>query len=191
MSRRRFSAASRLPTWPAIRRRRIKLLAAILLAGTGHRSGRVGFRLQRIAPQAGRAEAQPIDPAASSLAELPLARLARVDVKKLTDEQLVDLYQRADHYRHIAALRHLAHEVIARPGLDEKIEKAEVYGLLAQIEPDSGQAVSYLDQARHCGRGYEEIDRALGFGRVGTANFSRRSGRRGSPVAPYSRSAHS
>jgi tetratricopeptide (TPR) repeat protein len=127
---------------------RIKLLAAILLLELATDQVASDFDFNELRRKLGVPEAQPIDPAASSLAELPLARMSRVDVKKLTDEQLVDLYQRADHCRHIAALRHLAHEVIARPGLDDKIEKAEVYGLLAQIEPDSGQAVSYLDQAR-------------------------------------------
>lgn len=126
----------------------IKLLAAILLLELATDQVASDFDFNELRRKLGVSEAQPIDPAATSLAELPLARMGRVDVKKLTDEQLVDLYQRADHYRHIAALRHLAHEVIARPGLDDKIEKAEVYGLLAQIEPDSGQAVSYLDKAR-------------------------------------------
>jgi hypothetical protein len=82
---------------------------------------------------------------------MPLARLARVDVKKLSDEQLVDLYSRADHYRHVAALRSLAHEVVARPGLDKAnkdVDKAEAYGVLAQIEPDSLKAIGYLDKAR-------------------------------------------
>jgi len=75
-------------------------------------------------------------------------RLGRVDVKKLSDEMLVDLYRRADHYRHIAALRKLAQEVISRPALDGQLDKAEVYGMLAQIEPDAEQAFGYLDRAR-------------------------------------------
>ena len=47
-------------------------------------------------------------------AELPLARLVRVDVKALSDEDLMDLYRRADHYRHIAALRKLAREALTQ-----------------------------------------------------------------------------
>ena len=41
-----------------------------------------------------------------------------------------------------------AHEVLARPALETEIDRAEVYGLLAQIEPEAAQAVDYLDQAR-------------------------------------------
>jgi hypothetical protein len=127
---------------------KIKLLAAILLLELATDQVASDFDFNELRRQLGVDEAPAIDPATTSLAELPLARMGRVDLKKLSDDQLVDLYQRADHYRHIAALRHLAHEVIARPGLDGKLEKAEVYGLLAQIEPDSGQAVAYLDKAR-------------------------------------------
>ncbi len=125
-----------------------KLLAAILLLELATDQVAAEFDFNELRRKLGVPEQPPIDPSHVSLAELTLARMSRVDVKKLTDEQLVDLYQRADHYRHIAALRHLANEVIARPGIDDKLDKAEVYGLLAQIEPDGSQAVEYLNKAR-------------------------------------------
>jgi hypothetical protein len=127
---------------------RIKLLAAILLVESTTDRVAPGVDFNALRRKVGCPEQGPIDPAKTSLAELPLVRLARVEVDKLSDEALVDLYRRADHYRHIAALRPLAHAVIARPGLDKQLDKAEVYGLLAQIEPDSKQALAYLDQAR-------------------------------------------
>jgi len=124
----------------------IKLLAAILQLELA--TDQVAeFDFNELRRKLGVAELGTIDPANVSLADLPLVRFGRVDVKKLSDEQLIELYQRADHFRHIAALRKLAHEVIDRPGLD-KLDKAEVYGLLAQIEPDGSQAVGYLDKAR-------------------------------------------
>jgi hypothetical protein len=89
-----------------------------------------------------------LDPATTHLASLPLVRMNRVDVAQLADEQLLDLYRRADHYRHITALRPLAAEVINRPSLEGQVDKSEVYGLLAQIEPDAAKAYGYLDQAR-------------------------------------------
>ncbi len=127
---------------------RIKLLAAILLLELATDQVASEFAFNELRRKLGVPEQEEIDPAQTSLAELPLARMSHVAVKKLSDDQLVDLYQRADHYRHIAALRNLAQEVIERPGLEGKIDKAEVYGLLAQIEPDGTQAVAYLDQAR-------------------------------------------
>ena len=127
---------------------RIKLLAAILLLETATDRVAPGVDFNALRRKLGCDEQKPIDPSQVSLAELPLVRLGRVEVKKLSDEGLVDLYRRADHYRHIAALRKLAHEVIARPELDKQLDKAEVYGLLAQIEPDTKQAIAYLDRAR-------------------------------------------
>ena len=82
-------------------------------------------------------------------------RLGRVEVKQLTDEQLVRFYLRADAYRHIVALRKAAHEILARPSLEgakigreRELHRSEVLGLLAQIEPDTAKAIDYLNQAR-------------------------------------------
>jgi hypothetical protein len=127
---------------------RIKLLAAILLLELATDRVAPDFDFGALRHKLGCEKQEPIDPQQASLNELPLVRLGRVDVKKLTDEQLVDLYRRADHYRHIAALRKLAQEVIARPELTGKLDKAEVYGLLAQIEPNPAKAYGHLDQAR-------------------------------------------
>ncbi len=77
-----------------------------------------------------------------------MARLARLDVKGLSDDQLVQFYQAADHFRHIAAIKLLAHEVIARESLDDKLDKSEVYGILAQVDADTDRALEYLEQAR-------------------------------------------
>jgi hypothetical protein len=127
---------------------RSKLLAAILLLemATDRVAPDVDFNELRRKLRVD--ELEPIDPNTVSLVDLPLVRLSRVDVKNLSDEELVDLYRRADHYRHISALRKLAQEVIGRPGLDKLVDKAEVYGLLAQIEADPQQAIGYLDRAR-------------------------------------------
>ena len=127
---------------------RIKLLAAILLLEqtTGQLASHLDFNQLRA--KLGLPTQQPIDPTQVSPNELPLLRLARVEVAKLSDEQLADLYRRADHYRNIAALRQLAHEIVARPSLEKQLDKAEVYGVLAQTEPNTQQAFAYLEQAR-------------------------------------------
>lgn len=127
---------------------RIKLLAAILLVELAASPAMPTFDFNELRTRLGLPGQQPIDPSTVALQELSLLRLGRVEVKKLTDEQLVDLYKRADHYRHIVALRKLAEEVIARPSLDKLLNKAEVYGLLAQLEPDSHKAIALLDEAR-------------------------------------------
>ena len=106
------------------------------------------FDFNELRKKLGLPTVDPVDPTTTSAIALPLVRLSRVDAQKLKDEELLRLYQMADHFRHVAALRKLAAEVIARPSLDKQLDKAEVYGILAQIEPDTDKAVDYLDLAR-------------------------------------------
>jgi len=130
---------------PALRNR---VLAAILLLELSTDQLTSDFDFNDLRAKLGLPTLGPVDTRQTPLVEVPLARLSRVDVKQLNDDELVDLYRRADHYRQIGALRAAALEVIARPSLDKEVEKAEVYGILAQIEPDTDQAIKYLDQAR-------------------------------------------
>lgn len=127
---------------------RIKLLAAVLVLQLATDQVAADFDFNLLRSKLGLPPQEPITPKQVSLADLPLVRLGRVDVKQLADEELIDLYRRADHYRHVAALRRLAHEIIERPSLDKQVEKSEVYGVLAQIEPNTLQAIAYLDEAR-------------------------------------------
>ena len=153
---------------------RIKLLGAILLLELSTDQLTSDFDFNELRAKLALPAIHAIDPKGVSLGDLPLVRLGRVAAKQLSDEALVDLYRRADHYRHISALRKSAHEVIARPSLDkpqdqaagsgkasagkaspekdspdkDHVDKAEVYGILAQIEPDTLQAIAYLEKAR-------------------------------------------
>jgi hypothetical protein len=127
---------------------RIKVLAAILLLELATEQVTEDVDFNQLRRSLGLPAQETIDPTSISLNELPLVRFSRIDPKRLSDDALLDLYRRADHYRHVAALRKLAPEVVARPSLADKIDKAEVYGVLAQIEPDTERALGYLDQAR-------------------------------------------
>jgi hypothetical protein len=127
---------------------RIRVLAALLLIELATEQLSSDFDFNELRRKLGLPERGPIDPTQSSPAELRLVRLDRVEVGKLTDEQLIDLYRKADHFRHIAALRRLAQEILRRPGFEKKFDMAEVYGALAQVEPDADRALEYLDKAR-------------------------------------------
>ncbi len=169
---------------------RIRVLAALLLIELATEQLSSDFDFNELRRRLGLPDRGPIDPTQSSPAELRLVRLDRVEVGKLTDEQLIDLYRRADHFRHIAALRRLAQEILRRPGFDKKFDMAEAYGVLAQIEPDTERAIEHLDKARRR-RGGQDIDRSLGPGRVDAAYQPGRRARGRSPLATHSRSAHS
>jgi hypothetical protein len=130
---------------PALRNR---VLAAILIMELAIDHGVSDFDFNALRSKLGLPTCDPIDPRQTPPPKLSLARLSRVDVKALPDEALLELFRQAEHYRHIAALRRLATEALARPGLESQLDKAEVYGVLAQTEPDTGKAIEYLDQAR-------------------------------------------
>ncbi len=138
-------SASQVADDPA---QRVKLLAAILVLEASVEPATSDFDFNRLREKLGCPKLGTIDPTEISAGELPLVRLGRLDVHKLSDEQLIDSYRRADHYRLVGALRALAHEVIARPEIDKEIDRAEVFGILAQIEPDANKALAYLEQAR-------------------------------------------
>jgi hypothetical protein len=138
---------------------RTKVLAAVLLMElSGDGSGEV-VDYNELRAKLGLPAAASIEVSRDALQDLPLARLGRLEVKKLSDDELLFAFQRAQHYRHLSALRKFALEIVARPSLDRpasgqaKIDKSEVYGALAQIEPDSEQALGYLNKARDLAKG--------------------------------------
>jgi hypothetical protein len=127
---------------------RNRVLAAILILelATDQAADDFDFNQLRTAlglPTLGLIEGSQVSPL-----ELPLVRLGRVAVKTLSDDALLDLYHRAQHYRYISALRKLGQEVLARPSLEKEVNRAEVYGTLAQTEAEPAKAIEYLNEAR-------------------------------------------
>ncbi|MCE9547437.1 MAG: hypothetical protein K8T25_18350 [Planctomycetia bacterium] len=98
--------------------------------------------------QLGVAEPQPIDPHDVDMDMLPTVRLPRLEVEKLSDEQLLRAYQQASWLHYRAAILPLAAEVVRRPSLDEQADKAEAFGLLAQSTDDPVARMNYLAEAR-------------------------------------------
>jgi hypothetical protein len=127
---------------------RVKVLAAVLNLelSTSPTDSQVDFNELRRKLNLPTADA--IVPPPDAIQDLPLCRLARVDVAKLNDQDLLYAYQRADHFRFIKALRMIASEVVARPSLEKAVDKAEAYGVLAQLESDPKRALEYIEQAR-------------------------------------------
>jgi hypothetical protein len=130
------------------KRYQIKLLAAILLLELATHQAGSTFDFNQLRAKLGLPQAGPIDAKAARATEITLARLARLDAQSLTDEQLVAFLQAADHFRHVAALKKLAHEALSRGSLEKQLDRAEVCGILAQVETDTTRAIEYLDQAR-------------------------------------------
>jgi hypothetical protein len=107
------------------------------------------FDADRLRVQLGLPSFGPIDPAQTAVDRLPLVRLARVEVEKLTDEQLLSCYRRALAFAAREAMIRLARAIIQRPSLAEKHEeRQQAFALLARQAVDTAESLAYLDKGR-------------------------------------------
>ncbi|MFP6665825.1 MAG: hypothetical protein VB876_00840 [Pirellulales bacterium] len=96
--------------------------------------------------------ASPIDPWKADVATLPVVRLRHIDVLKLSDNDLIAAYRRAATVMATAALTKLAEEVTRRESLDDQVNKAEAFAVLASIEGTSDKAIDFLHQAQEAAK---------------------------------------
>jgi hypothetical protein len=91
-----------------------------------------------------------IDPSGIRVETLSPARQTRLDVGRLTDEQLVAVYRRAVVTSSPRLLRKIGLEIVSRPSLDrhEALDKSEVYDILSRMALDAGEALAYLVKAQ-------------------------------------------
>jgi len=123
------------------------VLACILLMEQQTERGSVRFDFNELRAALDFPVLGPIDPAELADRKIPIQRLARVIVEKLTDDELLQSFQLAQMSGAAEALRRLGREVVARPQLDGRADKAKVLALLAHFEEDTAQALELLNQA--------------------------------------------
>ena len=127
---------------------RVKTLAAIMtLATLAQRlGGTIDFNdLRR---QLGLPTLDALEPAPGTIARLPLVRLERVALEKLSDEDLVRGFRRATLYDAVSAERRFALELVARPSLEKADDYAAAYTTLVRTAADPAEAFKYLDEGR-------------------------------------------
>jgi tetratricopeptide (TPR) repeat protein len=127
---------------------RVRLLAAVLLLElSGEQSGSdVDYNELRRKLNLPACDA--IDSADLDVIALPLVRLSRLVPEKLSDETLIDAYQRAARMHATVALWRLASEVIRRESLDGKVDKAEAHELLSHVARNPDDALGLIVKAR-------------------------------------------
>jgi hypothetical protein len=107
------------------------------------------FDANRLRSQLGLPLFGPIDPTQTAVDRLPLVRLTRVEVEKLSDEQLLSCYHRALAFTAREALIRLARSIVQRPSLAEKYEeRQQAFGLLARQTADVAESLGYIDKGR-------------------------------------------
>ena len=126
----------------------IKLLATILLMELTDSEDHLTSDYNELRRKLGLPTSETIEADEQTAVTMPHVRLARLDMTKLSDDALVQVYRRASLVRAEAALRKAAQEILKRPSLDSKVDKSETYGLLARLEDDLDQAITYIGEAR-------------------------------------------
>jgi tetratricopeptide (TPR) repeat protein len=88
------------------------------------------------------------DPKAFGPLGVPYSRLHRLNVESLTDDELVQSFQRALQVGARSAIRKLGLTIVGRPSFKGKIDLAAVFGHLAAMEDTSDEALAHLESAR-------------------------------------------
>ena len=128
---------------------RIRAAAFILLRDMGTFHEQQAEEFNDLRRQLGLPVPGPIDPSTTGDPfHTPAVRLHRLEVDKLGNEPLVKLYRRASLLTAFRALVKLGAEILRRPALSDKINFAEIHGLLAQFAETRKQAVAHIDEAR-------------------------------------------
>ena len=127
---------------------RVKLLAAIMVLEFWLQQSRYPFDCNRLRGRLGLPAPEPVDPEKNEIVAVPLARLARVMVDKLSDEALVAGFRRALGFAVREALPKFARAVVERPSLANREERHQAYGILARVSEDPDQALYYVNEGR-------------------------------------------
>ena len=117
---------------------RVKVLAAILVMQQWSGRSLAEFDFNDLRSQLGLPTLGPIEPQPGEIRTLPLVRLARVQVEKLSDDDLVLAFHRAGLYHAWDAARKFARAVIDRPAFARRPERMEAYRAPGPIGDDPG-----------------------------------------------------
>ena len=132
---------------------RTKLLAVMLLLELALDHSSATSVVNELRGRLGLPTLAAIDPTTVKVAELPLVRLSRLSIDKLSDDEVGIVYRKASMAGARIALRKAAQEILARPSMDTKIPKEGVYGILSRLEEDPNRAVELLVKARETAEG--------------------------------------
>lgn len=90
-----------------------------------------------------------IDPSGKDMHTFPLVRMERVEVDKLSNEQLISAYLRCREVRASLSQLRFGREILRRPVLiEETIDEATVYRELIHCAPTPEERLELLEQAR-------------------------------------------
>jgi hypothetical protein len=127
---------------------RIPLLAAVLVLAQGNAQRVADGPIDELRLSLGLTPPEPIDPPAEGAAHLPLTRVTRLSIEKVSDDDLVALYRRAMLAGADAAILRLAREVVRRPTIAGRIPLREAYRRMIAAEREPDRALAIISEAR-------------------------------------------
>lgn len=126
---------------------RIRLLAAIFQMQEQN-SGKAKFDFNRLREQLGLPALSAIDPTGVDMMKLPIWRVSRLEIEKLSDEQLLTVFQRSVFYMAGDSVEPLGEALLARPTTHDTLDPHELMELLVRFATTPEKAVKYAVQAQ-------------------------------------------
>jgi len=126
----------------------VPLLAAILLLEFWTQQNGSQFDFNRLRQRLGLPTQEPIDPDQVDLANLPVTRLARVEIEKVPDEGLLRGFRRAMSAAALPAMRKFGGALLDRPSFTDQENREQILSLLTRVEDDSDRALKYVAEGR-------------------------------------------
>jgi tetratricopeptide (TPR) repeat protein len=132
--------AAAKPEW------RIPLLASVLLIEQATVNPQERGLFQELRAKLGLPAAETIEPDAVDWDRVPLVRLARIDIKAMSDERLVQMFNRAAMSGASVTALGAAEEIVSRETLTEGVDAA--YRQLIRAEPNPDRALEWAGKAK-------------------------------------------
>ncbi|MCE5268900.1 MAG: hypothetical protein LLG00_13560 [Planctomycetaceae bacterium] len=126
----------------------IRVLAAITVLEHWAQQLPGDTNFNKLRAQLGLPTLAPIDPSQQPLADLPLVRLSRLTVERLSDKDLIAAFFRAGGFALRPALRKFAQAIIDRPSLADTDERQQAYATMARTEEDPARAMEHIAEGR-------------------------------------------
>ncbi|MBX7073699.1 MAG: hypothetical protein K1X71_11185 [Pirellulales bacterium] len=132
---------------------RLRLAALALLLELSAQGDGDDFDFGRLREELGLPPVEPIDLATVDIEALPMARFPRLDLAKLSDEQLVQVYSRVVMMNYRLLLSRAGREILARPSLGERYDLSPIYRTLALNVGPTDEGLRWVDEGRQWAAG--------------------------------------
>ncbi len=126
----------------------VKLLAAIMVLDFWLEQSGARFETNRLRSELGLPTLDTIDAMETPITSLPLVRLGRVDVAKISDDDVLAGYRRAVSFGAQVAVERFGRELVGRESLAGRDERLQAYRLLARMTDDPNEAIELIEAGR-------------------------------------------